>query len=72
MGTWPTTYRTIVELPPGYLPAHRVVHPALVDQQPGRVDIHPLGSVTIELPASPSGGGKDYVSLDGISFRAAP
>jgi hypothetical protein len=56
----------IFTLPTGYRPQFREVFSVDSNNQHGRVDVMPTGEVVCE-----SGAGDQYVSLDGIAFRAA-
>jgi hypothetical protein len=63
---------TIFYVPPGYRPSHWTFLPTVAGQNPGIGDhfltIYPDGRVR----ADGSPAVKDYVSLDGISFRCGP
>ena len=68
----------LFQLPAGYRPQQREIHPVLVNNAVGRVDVgvaetiaagnHALGIVRIETGQPTTG----YLSLDGISFRCGP
>lgn len=59
------TFATIFTLPPGDRPAARQVFAVDSNTAHGRVDVAPNGDVICM-----SGAGDQYVSLDGITFRA--
>ncbi|HRI15467.1 MAG TPA: hypothetical protein PLX89_20920 [Verrucomicrobiota bacterium] len=57
---------TLCQLPPGYRPAYRQLHCVQINPAvAGRVDIDVAGSIVIVV------GNGGWVSLDGITFRAA-
>ncbi len=59
--------RTAFTLPTGYRPAKREAHGSVSNNQAGRVDVNVGGGILVE----PIGDPTQWVSLDGISFRAA-
>ena len=59
-------------LQPGYRPGYRAVFSIISANKPGRVDVLPDSSIQIE-PGYPNFvDAKQWVSLDGISWRCAP
>ena len=68
------TRGTLFTLPPGYRPSLREIRPTFIDSAVpnARIDILPTGDVVIASHLGNGQHGKDFVSLDGISFRAAP
>ncbi len=65
-----STDRLIYTLPEGYRPAKRSVHVVLTNSQLGRVDVDPNGNVLVGFPTTEANA-REWVSLDGITFRAA-
>lgn len=59
-------------LPPGYRPANRELLAITANNKPGRLDVHPDGSMGIEANYPSFVDAKVWLSLDGISFRCAP
>lgn len=60
------------DLPSGYRPSDRGAFSVVANNKPGRVDVLANGTVQIE-PAYPTfADARNFVSLDGISFRCAP
>lgn len=55
----------IFTLPTGYRPAHREIHASVSNNVAGRVDIEVTGVVSLNV------GANAWVSLSGITFRAA-
>jgi len=72
--------RLIFNLPAGYQPAKREVHVALTRNALGRVNVDGpsitsflgAGAVAVNAPPTTVDNAKDWVSLDGITFRCAP
>jgi len=56
----------------GYRPPKRELRITIADDNVGRVDVTSAGNVTVVSPAGGSADGRKFISLDGISFRAAP
>ena len=71
-GAFGDTDATIGTLPDGYRPAGRSLFTVSSQNKPGRVDAIPDGSVKIEAGYPEYSAAKDYVSLDGITFRCGP
>ena len=66
------TELVIFFLPEGYWPAAREVHATLAGNSLARVNVsHTDGGVRLEGAMPGSGQAEDYLSLDGITFRAA-
>ena len=61
---------TVFTLPPGYRPAAREVHTTLAKNALMRVDVLPDGRVRVEHNMG-TVAVEDWLSLDGITFRAA-
>jgi hypothetical protein len=57
-------------LPEGYRPEKRSVHVVLTNGQLGRVNVERNGFVAVHFPTTEANA-KVWVSLDGITFRAA-
>jgi len=51
-------------LPEGYRPQHKLLIDGISNDALSRIDIHPVGDVTVEV------GNTAWISLDGISFDA--
>ena len=60
----------VFQLPDGFRPAAREIHTTLQQERLSRIDIRADGTVVLELLGTPMGKG-EWLSLDGISFRAA-
>jgi hypothetical protein len=60
----------IYTLPEGYRPEKPSVHVVLTNDQLGEVIVDSTGSVVIDFPTT-NANAKEWVSLDGITFRAA-
>ena len=66
----PDANLTIFRLPDGYLPARRNVHVAISNEQLGRVDVDPDGTVSAGVVTPNTvANAKSWLSLDGITFR---
>jgi hypothetical protein len=64
--------QAIFGLPDGYLPARREVFATLTNNALGRINVDASpGGVSIDPPTT-FANAKEWVSLDGISFRCAP
>jgi hypothetical protein len=63
--------QVIFVLPEGYRPQHTALLSTLAGGAPARVDVKPDGRVVVGSPATEQTA-KDWVSLDGLTFRAAP
>jgi hypothetical protein len=69
-----TNCHTVFTLPAGYRPAQQEIHPGVSyesnqtnpDYMSARIDVTPAGAVVVQH------FGRDYVSLDGVTFRCAP
>lgn len=59
--------RTAFTLPAGYRPVRREAHGTVSSNQAGRVDVTSGGAILVE----PIGDPTQWVSLDGMTFRAA-
>jgi hypothetical protein len=63
---------TIFQLPVGYRPVKREVHVAISNEQLGRVDVDADGTVSAgTFTPNTITNAKAWLSLDGITFRAA-
>jgi hypothetical protein len=62
----------ILTLPPGYRPDATQIYPILANDKPGRLDIGAHGQVAIEPGFPTFTDAKNFVSLNGITFRCDP
>jgi hypothetical protein len=62
--------RAIFTLPEGYRPALRTVFTVMTSGAIGRVNVDPDGVVSVDTPITEEQA-KDWVTLDGLDFRAA-
>jgi hypothetical protein len=70
-GDIPAEDGRILLLPSGYRPEAREVHAVMTRLDMQRVDVAPDGTVDTDSSGVSAGQGDGWVSLDGITFRAA-
>ena len=62
----------IFQLPDGYRPASHEVHVAISNGALAQVNVDPSGNVAVVSPPTTTDDAKEWVSLDGITFRCTP